>query len=256
MLTMDLECLSEGELADTVAEHCARLGEIKNITVYKPGGQLDYAMALVSMANHAAAQNVLRQIGDSEFGATVAIRLEQARPSIPVSLRLLGEADLGAQMYDIGACVSDVPREPSAPAADTAARPPLEWLLVEDDPADVRMTREALRAAGIDCHLHVVEDGMHAISFLCQTRQFTGAPKPDIIVLDLNIPKINGHEVLAEIKSNDALKHIPVVVLTCSKSASDMRRSHRMNADRFMTKAMGLDTYVEQIKSIAALAAR
>jgi len=120
---------------------------------------------------------------------------------------------------------------------------------------DETMTREALRVAGIPCRLHVVEDGMNAISFLCQTRQFNDAPRPDIVVLDLNIPKINGHEVLNEIKSNDRLKHIPVVVLTCSKSAGDMRKSYRMNADRFMTKAMGMDTYVEQIKSIAALAA-
>jgi two-component system, chemotaxis family, response regulator Rcp1 len=252
MLNLDLECLSEGELAEEVFEHCAPFGAIKSITVHKPAEQVDYAVALVSMADDQATHDVLEAIGDSNFGATVVIRLEQDRIAIPVSLRLLADADLGAKMYDMRSGVSQAPAD--APAADAPARRPIELLLVEDDPADVRMTREALRAAGIPCRLHVVEDGMNAISFLCRTRQYNDAPRPDIIVLDLNIPKINGHEVLTEIKSNDDLKHIPVVVLTCSKSAGDMRKSYRMNADRFMTKAMGLDTYVEQIKSIAALA--
>ena len=254
MLNLDLECLSEGELAEEVFEHCAPFGAIKNITVHKPAEQVDYAVALVSMAGEQATHDVLEAIGDSKFGATVVIRLEQDKMAVPVSLRLLADADLSAKMYDMSSCVSQVPAD--APAAGDAARAPIELLLVEDDPADVRMTREALRVAGIPCRLHVVEDGMNAISFLCQTRQYSDAPRPDIIVLDLNIPKINGHEVLAEIKSNDNLKHIPVVVLTCSKAAGDMRKSYRMNADRFMTKAMGLDTYVEQIKSIAALAAQ
>ena len=250
MLTMDLECLSEGELVETVAQYCAPLGLIKSITVHQPADQVEYAVALVAMANAAATANVLAKIGDSTFGATVVIRLEQAKKTVPVSARLLADADLGAQMYDMQSGVARPPADPQT----AVARAPLELLLVEDDPADVRMTREALQAAGISCRLHVVEDGLNAISFLCQTRQFVDAPKPDVIVLDLNIPKINGHEVLNEIKSNDRLKHIPVVVLTCSKSASDLRKSYRMNADRFMTKATGLDTCVEQIKSIAALA--
>ena len=252
MLTMELECLSESELVESVAQYGAPLGLIKSITVHKPADQVEYAVALVTMANAAATANVLAKIGDSQFGATVVIRLEPAKQTVPVSLRLLADANLGAQMYDMRSCVSRPPAEPQAETA--VARAPLELLLVEDDPADVRMTREALRAAGISCRLHVVENGLNAISFLCQTRQFADAPKPDVIVLDLNIPKINGHEVLNEIKSNDRLKHIPVVVLTCSKSARDMRQTYRMNADRFMTKATGLDTYVEQIKSIAALA--
>jgi CheY-like chemotaxis protein len=253
MLTMDLEWLSEGELEEEVFVHCARFGAVNNITVHKCADQADYAVALVSMGTDLGSRTVLEALGDSKFGETVVIRLEQERLAIPVSLRLLGDADPGSQMYDMRSCVSQA-HGVGASASDAAVREPIELLLVEDDPADVRMTREALRAAGIPCRLHVVEDGMNAISFLCQTRQFTGAPRPDIIVLDLNIPKINGHEVLTEIKSNDNLKHIPVVVLTCSRSIGDMRKSYRMNADRFMTKAMGLDTYVEQIRSIAALA--
>jgi len=252
MLTVNLECLSEGELEEEVFEHCAQFGPINTITVHKPADQIEYAVALVSMATEHATSSVLKALGDSKFGETVVIRLEQERMGVPISLRLLSDADLRSQMYDMRSCVSQAPGDAFAPGS--AVREPLELLLVEDDPADVRMTREALRAAGIPCRLHVVEDGMNAISFLCQTRQFSQAPRPDIIVLDLNIPKINGHEVLTEIKSNDNLKHIPVVVLTCSKSVGDMRKSYRMNADRFMTKAMGLDTYVEQIKSIAALA--
>ena len=250
MLTVNLEYLSEGELEEEVFEHCAQFGEISNITVHKPADQVEYAVALVSMATDQATRTVLEALGDSKFGETVVIRLEQERTGVPVSLRLLSDAPLGSQMYDMRSCVSLAPGD----TPESAVREPIELLLVEDDPADVRMTREALRAAGIACRLHVVEDGQNAISFLCQTRQFSDAPRPDIIVLDLNIPKINGHEVLTEIKSNDNLKRIPVVVLTCSRSVGDMRRSYRMNADRFMTKAMGLDTYVEQIKSIAALA--
>ena len=253
MLTLDLESLTEGELAEVVAQHCASLGAIKSITVHKRGGQGDYAVALVGMTSDEAMQNLLAAVGDSKFGTTVVIRLDQSRKSIPLSPRLLTDANLSAQTYDMRSCVSRPPAD--AKATDVAPRAPIELLLVEDDPADVRMTREALRVAGIQCRLHVVADGMNAISFLCQTRQYNDAPRPDIVVLDLNIPKINGHEVLNEIKSNDRLKHIPVVVLTCSKSAGDMRKSYRMNADRFMTKAMGMDTYVEQIKSIAALAA-
>jgi two-component system response regulator len=252
MLTIDLEWLSEGELEEEVFEHCAQFGAINNITVHKPADQAEYAVALVSMATDQASRTVLEALGDSKFGETVVIRLEQERMAVPVSLRVLSDAALGSRMYDMRSCVSHA--QAGAPASDAAVRAPIELLLVEDDPADVRMTREALRAAGIPCRLHVVEDGLNAISFLCQTRQFSDAPRPDIIVLDLNIPKINGHEVLTEIKSNDNLKHIPVVVLTCSRSVGDMRKSYRMNADRFMTKAMGLDTYVEQIRSIAALA--
>ncbi len=142
----------------------------------------------------------------------------------------------------------------SAPAEAGDAAAPLEILLVEDNPADVRMMEEAVRVAGIACRLHVVEDGMQAISFLLQTRQFTTAPKPHIVLLDLNVPKLNGHEVLGEIKSSVSLRDIPVVVLTSSRSASDRQKSEHMKAARFMTKAAGLEACVEQIKTIAALA--
>lgn len=148
---------------------------------------------------------------------------------------------------------ASAPADTSAPA--NGAQPaPLEILLVEDNPADVRMMQEAVRVAGIACRLHTVEDGLQAISFLCQTRQFSTAPKPHIVLLDLNVPKLNGHEVLGEIRSNDSLRDIPVVVLTSSRSVSDRQKSEHMKADHFMTKAAGLAACVEQIKTIAALA--
>ena len=92
----------------------------------------------------------------------------------------------------------------------------IEILLVEDSPADVRMTQEALKAAAIRHHLHVVEDGSDAIAFLYHEGRYLGVPRPDLVLLDLNIPKVGGHDVLLEIKSNVRLRHIPVVVLTSS----------------------------------------
>ena len=132
----------------------------------------------------------------------------------------------------------------------------VEILLVEDNPADVRMTQEALQAAGVPHHLHVVEDGLDAIAFLYQEGRYSGVPQPGLILLDLNIPKVNGHEVLLEIKTNDRLKHISVVVLTSSKAERDIRNSYRRNADCFMTKPAGLDAFVREIKLIEALAVR
>jgi len=131
-----------------------------------------------------------------------------------------------------------------------------EILLVEDNPADVRMTQEALQAAGVPHNLHVVEDGMDAIAYLYQERQYGDMPLPNLVLLDLNIPMVNGHEVLLEIKTNDRLKHIPVVVLTSSRAVRDIRRSSERNADYFVTKPAGLDAFVREFKLIIALAAR
>jgi two-component system response regulator len=95
---------------------------------------------------------------------------------------------------------------------------------------------------------------LEAISFLYRTRQFNDAPEPDVILLDLNIPKLNGHEVLREIKSNDDFKHIPVVVLTCSSAESDSYQSFVANADRYVTKPESLDAFAEEMKKVEALA--
>jgi len=145
----------------------------------------------------------------------------------------------------------------AAAGADQAnrAREPLEILLVEDNPADVRMTREALQAAGVPHQLHVVEDGVDALSYLCRTIQSDDAPKPDVVLLDLNIPRLNGYEVLDEIKRRDDLKNIPIVVLTCSKAEQDMLKSFGMRADRYVTKPAGLQAFVSEMKKIESLGA-
>jgi len=141
------------------------------------------------------------------------------------------------------------------PAAEIAgrAREPLEILLVEDNPADVRMTREALEVAGVRHQLHVVNDGVDALSYLCRTIRAEDAPKPDVVLLDLNIPRLSGHEVLGEIKRRDDLKNIPVVVLTCSNADRDMLKSFGMQADRYVTKPAGLQAFVWEMKKIEAL---
>ena len=133
---------------------------------------------------------------------------------------------------------------------------PVEILLVEDNPADVRMTQEALKAAGVRHHLHVVEDGSDAIAFLYHEGRFFGVPRPDLVLLDLNIPKVGGHDVLLEIKSNDRLKHIPVVVLTSSKFERDIRKSYQWNADYFVNKPAGLEAFAAEIRIVETLAAR
>ena len=132
----------------------------------------------------------------------------------------------------------------------------LRILLVEDNPADVRMTREVLQAAGMRCDLHVVEDGLDAIAFLYREGKYREALEPDLVLLDINIPRVNGHEVLLEIKTNERLKHIPVVVLTSSQAERDVRRSHERNADYFVTKPEGFDAFVREIRMIGSLASR
>lgn len=143
---------------------------------------------------------------------------------------------------------------PAPGGAAAALRAPLEILLVEDNPADVRMTREALEAAGVPHQLHVVEDGVDALSYLCRTIQSNDNPKPDVVLLDLNIPRLNGHEVLGEIKRRDDLKNIPIVVLTCSAAEQDMLKSFGMQADRYVMKPAGLQAFVWEMKKLAALA--
>jgi CheY-like chemotaxis protein len=135
------------------------------------------------------------------------------------------------------------------------AREPLEILLVEDNPADVRMTREALQASGVPHQLHVVQDGIDALSYLCRTIESDDAPKPDVVLLDLNIPRLSGHEVLGEIKRRDDLKNIPIVVLTCSKAEQDRLKSFGMQADHYVTKPAGLQAFVWEMKKIESLSA-
>lgn len=230
MLDLDIAGLSAAELKEALSYHCSPFGTVKSVKVRGPDQHRDHAIAAVEMSTPTQADQVVAKIGDLKFGCTAIIRLIQEEQPIPNSLKRAG--------------------------ATSARKEPIEILLVEDNPADARMTQEALKAAGVEHRLHVVENGLEAISFLYRTRQFDDAPEPDVILLDLNIPMLNGHEVLSEIKTNDDFKHIPVVVLTCSNAESDSYKSFAANADRFVTKPEGFDAFVAEMKKIEALATR
>lgn len=127
---------------------------------------------------------------------------------------------------------------------------PIEILLVEDNPADVRLTTEALKEEKIYNNLHVATDGVEAIAFLRREGKYAKAVRPDLILLDLNLPKKDGREVLKEIKNDDSLKIIPVVVLTVSRSEEDILRSYNLNANCYITKPVDLDQFMKVIRTI------
>src|ERR1700732_4460305 len=127
---------------------------------------------------------------------------------------------------------------------------PIEILLVEDSPGDVRLTREAFKDAKVHINLHVASDGAEAMEFLNRAGEHATAPRPDLILLDLNLPKKDGREVLEEIKESATLKSIPVVVLTTSASDADILRSYRLHANCYITKPVGLDGFLEVVESI------
>ncbi|HXN15210.1 MAG TPA: response regulator, partial [Usitatibacter sp.] len=114
--------------------------------------------------------------------------------------------------------------------------PPVEILLVEDNPGDFRLTQEALREGKVYNNLSWVKDGVEAINFLKRRDKYADAPRPDIILLDLNLPKKDGREVLSEIKRDEALRAIPVVILTTSKAEEDVLRSYDLHANCYVTK--------------------
>ncbi|MEP7136154.1 MAG: response regulator [Chloroflexota bacterium] len=126
----------------------------------------------------------------------------------------------------------------------------VDILLVEDSPADVLITREAFAEFKIANTLHVVEDGVEALAFLKQERQYASVPRPDLILLDLNLPRKNGREVLAEIKADPDLKQIPVVILTTSNSEKDILQAYDEHANSYIVKPVGFDNFVEAVKSI------
>jgi two-component system response regulator len=127
---------------------------------------------------------------------------------------------------------------------------PIEVLLVEDSAGDVRLTREAFKDAKVHINLHVASDGIEAMAFLKREDQYAAVPRPDLILLDLNLPRKDGREVLEEIKEDPLLKSIPVVILTTSASDIDILRSYRLHANCYITKPVGLDGFLEVIKSI------
>ncbi len=127
---------------------------------------------------------------------------------------------------------------------------PAEVLLVEDTPGDVRLTLEAFRAANQTIRLHVVVDGVEALAFLRREGAHARAPRPDVILLDLNLPRMDGREVLARIKADDALRTIPIVILTTSEAETDIERSYQLNANCYLTKPVRLDRFESVVRSI------
>ena len=127
---------------------------------------------------------------------------------------------------------------------------PVEILLVEDNPGDVRLTKEALREGKVYSNLHWVKDGVEAMEFLRRQGKYHDVPRPDIILLDLNLPKKDGREVLQDIKNDDALKRIPVVVLTTSKAEEYVLRTYELHANCYVTKPVDLEKFIVVVKSI------
>jgi CheY-like chemotaxis protein len=127
---------------------------------------------------------------------------------------------------------------------------PIQVLLVEDSPGDVRLTQEAFRMANKGIHLHVATDGVEAMAFLRQTGIHADSPRPDLILLDLNLPKMDGREVLAHIKEDDSLKLIPTVILTTSDAETDIVKSYQLQANCYLTKPVQLDAFETLVTSI------
>ncbi|CAM5713083.1 MULTISPECIES: response regulator [Streptomyces] len=132
----------------------------------------------------------------------------------------------------------------------TPAASPIDVLLVEDDPGDELMTREAFEDNKIGNTLHVVRDGEEALDFLYRRGDHTDAPRPDLILLDLNLPKYDGRQVLEKIKSDPDLAHIPVVVLTTSAAEEDILRSYKLHANAYVTKPVDLDQFIAAVRQI------
>jgi two-component system response regulator len=127
---------------------------------------------------------------------------------------------------------------------------PIEILLVDDNPGDIRLTQEALKESKVLNNIHIVEDGMEALEFLRKEGRFKNEITPDIILLDLNLPKRNGREVLTEIKNDELLKKIPVVILTISRAEEDIIKSYELHANCYITKAVDLNQFMKVFRSI------
>jgi len=127
---------------------------------------------------------------------------------------------------------------------------PIEILLVEDSPGDVRLTQEILKDTKVRNNLHVVGDGVEAMAFLRHEDKYANMPRPDLVLLDLNLPEKDGREVLAEIKSDEKLKSIPVVVLTVSQAEEDILKAYGLHANCYISKPIDLNQFIKVVKSI------
>jgi CheY-like chemotaxis protein len=126
----------------------------------------------------------------------------------------------------------------------------IQILLVEDNPGDVRLTVEALRGARVANELHVVGDGQAAIDYLRRRGSYSDAPRPDIVLLDLNLPRLDGREVLADIKSDPDLSMIPILVLTTSSAEEDIARSYELHANCFVSKPVDFTQFIDAVRSL------
>ncbi|GAB3120815.1 response regulator [Novispirillum itersonii subsp. nipponicum] len=126
----------------------------------------------------------------------------------------------------------------------------IEILLVEDNPGDARLAAEAFKEGTIPTHLHVASDGIEAMAFLRRQGRHESAPRPDLILLDLNLPRKDGREVLAEIKEDPALRRIPVIVLTTSQAESDVSRAYDLHANCYIVKPVDFDRFIDVVKGI------
>jgi len=140
--------------------------------------------------------------------------------------------------------------EPQVGSSDGECGLPREILLVEDSQGDIRLIREALREIGGDHVLHVVNDGVEALAYLRRKGIYAAAPRPDLILLDLNLPRKNGREVLSEIKADERLRAIPVVVLTISTAEEDIMTAYRLRANCYVIKPVNLDQFFRVVQSI------
>jgi chemotaxis family two-component system response regulator Rcp1 len=127
---------------------------------------------------------------------------------------------------------------------------PIQVLLVEDNPGDVRLTQEAFKDAKVHLEIHVVNDGVEAIDFLNRRGEYADSPRPDLILLDLNLPRKDGRDVLAEVKADTSLKSIPVVILTTSASDVDIESSYLLHANCYISKPVDLDGFLTVVRSI------
>jgi len=127
---------------------------------------------------------------------------------------------------------------------------PITILLVEDNPGDVRLVQETFREGKVCNNLEITRDGVEAMAFLRREGQFVGAPRPDLILLDLNLPRKNGSEVLAEIKADEKLKRIPVVILTASQAEEDIVKAYNLYANCYLTKPIDLDQFINLVNAI------
>jgi chemotaxis family two-component system response regulator Rcp1 len=127
---------------------------------------------------------------------------------------------------------------------------PIEILLAEDNPGDVRLTQEAFKEGRILNQLHVVSDGMEALAFLRQEGEYRQSPRPDLILLDLNMPRMNGRELLGVIKQDESLRRIPVIILTTSDAEEDIARSYDMHANCYVSKPVDFERFIQVVRSI------